>query len=85
MGEAGAAVQAQQRGGLGVVAHRAVPDLAAGHVDVALFALHEAPPLLTGVRGGFVPLVTVIDRPCEIDKVPRGGSCGGKAAAGPGR
>src|SRR5690242_21016946 len=31
-----------------LVAHGAVPDLAAGHVDVALVALHEAPPLLTG-------------------------------------
>jgi hypothetical protein len=42
VGEAGAAVQAEQRCGVRVVADGAVPDLAAGHVDVALFALHAA-------------------------------------------
>ena len=42
VGEAGSAVQAEQRDGDGFVAHGAVPDLAAGDLDVALFRLHEA-------------------------------------------
>jgi hypothetical protein len=40
--EAGAAVQAEQRSRLGVVAHGAVPDLAAGNVKVTLFDFHAA-------------------------------------------
>ena len=53
VGEAGAAVQAQQRSRrvcLGVVAHGAVPDLAAGNVDVAFLDLHAAPPLVRATR-----------------------------------
>ena len=42
MSEAGAAVQAEQRSRLGVVAHGAVPDLAAGNVEVTLFDFHTA-------------------------------------------
>src|ERR1700748_3554184 len=42
VGEAGTAVQAQQRGRLGVVAHSAVPDLATRDVEVTLVDLHAA-------------------------------------------
>jgi hypothetical protein len=40
--EAGAAVQAEQRGAVGVVAYGAEPDLATGNVEVTLFDFHTA-------------------------------------------
>ena len=51
VGEAGAAVQAEQRDRVLVVADRAVPDLAAGDVDSPFFCFHAAPSLETGSGG----------------------------------
>jgi hypothetical protein len=51
--EAGTAMQAQQRGGIGVLAaNRAVEDLAVGELQVALFGTHAAPSPATDSAGG---------------------------------
>src|SRR5690242_19912267 len=66
MSEAGAAVEAQQRSRLGIVAHGAVPDLATGNLEVTLFDFHTA--LRWWPWRPLCPLPSVIDRAPGIDK-----------------